>query len=87
MSHALQFKEETGRKGSEIISGTDAVKPTAGTMFWLLYVITEATFDTGTIGNVRNISGKTFPAGAFVGGWFSQVELSAGSVQAFETDK
>lgn len=81
------FKQVTGREGSEIIASGSTIKPTPGKVFFLLVCIDATTINAATTSNVRNISGQAFPAGHPIYGHFSQVHLTSGRVQAFETDK
>lgn len=75
------MQRDYGAWGSIIISGTDTV---AGP-FCAFQVLTNATFDTGTVGNCSGLSGVAVPAanGLVVRGHWAALELSAGSIIAY----
>jgi len=73
---------DSGGNGGIVISDTSAHTGN----FYAFQVVTAATLNTnGTVGNLTNANGVSFPVGMIVYGVFTSLQLVSGSVIAYST--
>jgi len=74
-------KTQMGQFGGKY-SGAATITPNEGYNFAAIQIIEETTF--GTIeGNITNLSEKTIPVGTIIVGIFTSIEISSGSIIAY----
>jgi hypothetical protein len=79
-SYSLQ-----GQQGGIVLSGADSA---TGSFRWIQAIedsvlLTDTGETAGNLADIINLDGKTLPAGAGLGGIFTKVQISSGTVVAY----
>lgn len=73
-----------GKNGGKVITGTAVTTPTGATTFAAFYTL-ESTVVADAPGNITGLTGLTIPADRLIEGNFSSIELTSGSVIAYNS--
>jgi len=79
-SYSLQ-----GQQGGIVLTGADSA---TGSFRWIQAIedsvlLTDTGETAGNLADIINLDGKTLPAGAGLGGIFTKVQISSGTVVAY----
>ena len=74
-----------GQQGGIVLTGADSA---TGSFRWIQAIedsvlLTDTGETAGNLADIINLDGKTLPAGLGIGGSFSKVEISSGTVIAY----
>jgi hypothetical protein len=77
--------QRQGQMGGIVLSGADSA---TGSFRWIQAIedsvlLTDTGETTGNLADIINLDGKTLPAGAGLGGIFTKVQISSGTVVAY----
>jgi len=77
--------ELQGQQGGIVLTGADSA---TGSFRWIQAVedsvlLTDTGETAGNLTDIINLDGKTLPAGAGLGGIFTKVQISSGTVVAY----
>jgi hypothetical protein len=73
-----------GKNGGKVIANTAETAPTGANTFAGIYTLTE-TVIAAAPGNIAGIAGVTIPADRMIEGNFKTIELTSGSVIAYNS--
>lgn len=71
-----------GKNGGKVIANTAVTSPTNATTFAAFYTLVQ-TVIAAAPGNIAGIAGVTIPADRMIEGNFSSIQLTSGSVIAY----
>lgn len=74
-----------GQQGGIVLTGADSA---TGSFRWIQAIedsvlLTDTGETAGNLADIINLDGKTLPAGAGLGGIFTKVQISSGTVVAY----
>jgi len=77
--------ELQGQQGGIVLTGADSA---TGSFRWIQAIedsvlLTDTGETAGNLADIINLDGKTLPAGAGLGGIFTKVQISSGTVVAY----